>query len=723
MSGPAQATMLHSNKLQAPVQNAAAVAASAAANTNAATARPVAPATASTTPAVTPLVGQPDFREMDNAVRSYLRQRGFKRTEQTMNTEPATAIPTTFDTNAIANALNFNNSSRVDCYEIIFHELRDWVDGSLDLYKSELHSIVYPLLVHCFLELVRIGQVERARAFLDKCGAEFMDGAAGRREELMALRGVSSQLHIEENETARLFLDNRYQIHLTSYAKELVYTFLHDDNRRTVLLKILNQRCIIHQNTDGGTRAGGFAKNGVNEAEAGSGFVSARDKIGLLKHELLWGRLRPELYMIPDEFEVEKTDTVKDKENGSSEGPMPMSGITNANGSAAVPAKKDITKKDSTKKDGGKDDKEEDQEPHMLEDGTISASRIPLKRYRPKQLGLETEDDLKARAKLGWQRKAKSENITMKDDENDDSDEECVLPSVLCYTFTNTKGEGLNCSSVSTDGAQVAGGFGDSSVRLWDSRVAGTTGGGLGSRATRLIGHAGPVYSVDWTRCGRFVISGSEDSTVRLWSTRHKADVVAYRGHNYPVWSVKFAPLDHYFVSAGHDRTARVWSTDRVYPLRILAGHLADVDTVRWHPNCQYIATGSSDRTARLWDLRNGMCVRVFGARSTVHALAFAPDGTKLAVAGDDSGIDVWDMRYAKRSARLEGHRGTVWALDYSLEGAVLASGSADRSVALWDGAKLTSKPHAILRTKDTPIHSVAFTRRNLLIACGNYAH
>ena len=127
--------------------------------------------------------------------------------------------------------------------------------------------------------------------------------------------------------------------------------------------------------------------------------------------------------MTPDDFEVEKTDTVKDKENDSSDGLMPISGITNANGSAAVAAKKHITKKDSSKKGGGKNNKEEDQESHMLEDGTISALRIPLKRYRPKQLGLETEDDSKARAKLRWQRKTKSENITMNDDENDNSNE------------------------------------------------------------------------------------------------------------------------------------------------------------------------------------------------------------------------------------------------------------------------------------------------------------
>ena len=115
-----------------------------------------------------------------------------------------------------------------------------------------MHSIVYPLLVRCFLQLVRIGQVEHACAFLGKCGAEFMDGGLRRWEELIALLDVCSQLYIEENEMARLFLGNRCQNHLTSHAKELVVIFLHDDNRRTVLLKMLNQRCIIRQNTNGG---------------------------------------------------------------------------------------------------------------------------------------------------------------------------------------------------------------------------------------------------------------------------------------------------------------------------------------------------------------------------------------------------------------------------------------------------------------------------------------
>ncbi|CAN6539496.1 unnamed protein product [Malus baccata var. baccata] len=206
---------------------------------------------------------------------------------------------------------------------------------------------------------------------------------------------------------------------------------------------------------------------------------------------------------------------------------------------------------------------------------------------------------------------------------------------------------GLNYSSISHDGSMVAGGFSDSSLKVWDMAKIGQQGldslqvengtttsseqvlsnGGKKSY-TLFQGHSGPVYSATFNPLGDFILSSSADSTVRLWSTKLNANLVCYKGHNYPVWDVQFSPVGPYFASASHDRTARIWSMDRIQPLRIMAGHLSDVDCVQWHVNCNYIATGSSDKTVRLWDVQTGECVRIFiGHRSMVLSLAMSPDG------------------------------------------------------------------------------------------------
>lgn len=127
-----------------------------------------------------------------------------------------------------------------------------------------------------------------------------------------------------------------------------------------------------------------------------------------------------------------------------------------------------------------------------------------------------------------------------------------------------------------------------------------------------LRGHTGPVYGTCFTDDGSFLLSGSEDTTVRLWSMQNMECLVCYRGHNYPVWGVSTSPIGIYFASCSHDNTARLWSSDVLYPLRVFAGHLSGVDVCCFHPNGNYLATGSCDRTCRLWDIQSGNSVRVF---------------------------------------------------------------------------------------------------------------
>ncbi|KAK9279969.1 hypothetical protein L1049_013653 [Liquidambar formosana] len=291
-----------------------------------------------------------------------------------------------------------------------------------------------------------------------------------------------------------------------------------------------------------------------------------------------------------------------------------------------------------------------------------------------------------------------------------------ALPSVSFYTFINTH-NGLNCSSISHDGSMVAGGFSDSSLKVvWDMAKLGQQGGSsvlqgendstpsehtLGSNAgkrsyTLFQGHSGPVYSATFSPLGDFILSSSEDSTIRLWSTKLNANLVCYKGHNYPVWDVQFSPLGHYFASSSHDRTARIWSMDRIQPLRIMAGHLSDVDCVQWHANCNYIATGSSDKTVRLWDVQSGECVRIFiGHRSMILSLAMSPDGRYMASGDEDGTIMMWDLSSGRSVTPLMGHTSCVWTLAFSCEGSLLASGSADCTVKLWDVTTSTKVPRA----------------------------
>ena len=209
----------------------------------------------------------------------------------------------------------------------------------------------------------------------------------------------------------------------------------------------------------------------------------------------------------------------------------------------------------------------------------------------------------------------------------------------------------------------------------------------------------------------RYLLSASQDSTVRLWSLDTYTNIVAYRGHRDPVWDVEWGPRGVYFATASRDRTARLWTTERIAAVRIFAGHLSDVDVsasisrqkrvsvctvfnsnvdglqcVKFHPNSLYLATGSSDRTCRLWDVQKGTCVRVFAGHSgAVSTVAISPDGRYLASAGEDAKVNLWDLGTSRLIKSMAGHSGRVHSLSFGAESTVLASGSEDCTVRVWD--------------------------------------
>ncbi|KAJ1468225.1 WD40-repeat-containing domain protein, partial [Baffinella frigidus] len=79
-----------------------------------------------------------------------------------------------------------------------------------------------------------------------------------------------------------------------------------------------------------------------------------------------------------------------------------------------------------------------------------------------------------------------------------------------------------------------------------------------------------------------------------------------------------------------------------------------------------------------------------------IRTMAFSPCGQRLATAGDDCAVILWEAQTGKLEHRMQGHTQTVTSLAYSPDGARLASGGVDRSIRVWDpttGALLRSIP------------------------------
>ena len=171
-------------------------------------------------------------------------------------------------------------------------------------------------------------------------------------------------------------------------------------------------------------------------------------------------------------------------------------------------------------------------------------------------------------------------------------------------------------------------------------------------------------------------------------------------GHTAPILTISYSPSSRLFVTGSGDATLRLWDATTSTPLHTLKGHGNWVLCAAFAPNERLLASGSMDNTMRVWDVKTGALVgKVYkGHTRDVRCVAWEPlhlnaQCTRVASAGKDGSVRVWQLPTRSCQLILSGHTGGVTCMRWGGQGR-LYTGSQDRTVKVWgvsDGSLLTT--------------------------------
>ena len=162
-----------------------------------------------------------------------------------------------------------------------------------------------------------------------------------------------------------------------------------------------------------------------------------------------------------------------------------------------------------------------------------------------------------------------------------------------------------------------------------------------------LGGHENFISAVAISPDGRWVVTGSWDSTARLWDLTAPdpaAKPIVLRGQERDVNTVAISPDNRWLVTSSWDATARLWDLTATDPANgpiVLTGHESSINFVAVSSDSRWVVTGSWDSTARLWDLTApdpaAKPIVLRGQERDVNTVAISPDNRWLVTSSGDA--------------------------------------------------------------------------------------
>ncbi|KAL8688467.1 MAG: hypothetical protein Q9218_005629 [Villophora microphyllina] len=227
-----------------------------------------------------------------------------------------------------------------------------------------------------------------------------------------------------------------------------------------------------------------------------------------------------------------------------------------------------------------------------------------------------------------------------------------------------------------------------------------------------LLGHAHNVCALDVDQSGKYIISGSWDSSARVWGIGKWQCDALLEGHQGSVWAVLAYDRDT-IVTGCADQIIRVFSTTG----KLLNTIKGSTDVVRAlcrvssnHPSGSDFASAGNDGIIRLWKLAGKQIVELHGHENFIYSLASLPNG-ELVSSGEDRTVRIWSGNECIQTITHPAI--SVWSVAASENGDIV-SGASDKKVRVFSRVQNRQAAAEVIQAFEESVKSSAIPKQQV---------
>ncbi|KIM49263.1 hypothetical protein M413DRAFT_438434 [Hebeloma cylindrosporum] len=214
-----------------------------------------------------------------------------------------------------------------------------------------------------------------------------------------------------------------------------------------------------------------------------------------------------------------------------------------------------------------------------------------------------------------------------------------------------------------------------------------------------LEGHVNNITSIAFNSEGKWIVSGSEDGTVKIWDLRNPNGQPRSYENGAPVNDVCIHPNQGELISCDQAGSIKQWDlTDNICSHELTPAGDIPIRSITLASDGSCLVAGNNKGQCYVWKLneestglpRFQAVTRFLAHKKYLTRCLISPDARYLATCSADTTVKIWSispMYDFKEEKTLKGHQRWVWDCAFSADSAYLVTASSDHTARLWEMA------------------------------------